>query len=194
MPSTEAVAQVCFQNICLDELTSYALTAVATVGALLVSLAVGLISILFTWRDRRERRSFDEERRSRVFGYGDLEPDGLRLHLINGTDFPVRNISLWALGYMSSPEPTMLHKGFQTGIPMLEPGQRMTLWLGFDRYDHLADMKGKVGLRIDFIDINGQAWVRRPDGKVLKQEKLAKGSGFELPTDAYSYAGPHTNR
>lgn len=168
------------------------ITAISAVLALLISVALGAASIRMTTTDRRERRAVDRERRTRVFGYGDLEADGVRVRLVNGTEFPVRMIGVFVFSYMSSPEPKVLNKGTQVTVPSLAPGEAEELWFGFDRHKHMADMKGHVGLRIGFMDINGQAWVRRPDGRVLTQEELGDSSGFELPKDMYSYDGPHT--
>ena len=157
------------------------ITAIATVLALIISALLGAVSIGMTTRDRRERRSVDRERRTRVFGYGELEKDGVRVRLVNGTDFPVRAVGVHVMGYMSSPEPKVLHSGTQTTVPHMAPGGHEELWFGFDRHGHMADMKGHVGLRIGFIDINGQAWIRRPDGRVLKQEDLKGSAGSTCP-------------
>lgn len=168
------------------------ITAIATVLALIISALLGAVSIAMTTRDRRDRRAVDREQRTRVFGYGELEKDGVRVRLVNGTAFPVRQVGVYVMSYMSSPQPKVLHKGTQTTVPHMSPGSEEELWFGFDRHSHMADMKGDIGLRIGFIDINGQAWIRRPDGRVLKQEELKGSAGFELPRDMYSYSGPHT--
>lgn len=193
MPTAEA-AQICISNLCLNELEVDAVTAGATVGALMLSGILGFISWKFTRDDRKESRAADRERRTRVFGYGFSEPAGVRVQVINGTEFPVRNIGVWVFSYMSSPELKVLHKGTQTDIPLLGPGAEEPLWWSYAKHADLVDLRGRIGVRISFIDINGQAWVRRPDGRVLKQEELGKSAGFDLPADLYSYEGPHTER
>lgn len=169
------------------------ITAIATVLALIISAVLGASSIAMTTRDRRERRSMDREQRTRVFGYGEVEKDGVRVRLVNGTEFPVRQVGVHVFTYMSSPEPKVLHKGTQITVPHIPPGAHEELWFGFETHSYMADMKGRVGLRIGFIDINGQGWIRRPDGRVLKQEELKGRAGFDLPRDMYSYSSPHTS-
>lgn len=169
------------------------ITAASAVLALVISALLGAWSIALTTRDRRERRSADQERRTRLFGYGSIEEDGVRVRLVNATDFPMRNVNVHVFSFMSSPEPKALSSGTQTTLPGMPPGSEEELWFGFSKHSEMASMKGHIGLRIGFMDINGQAWVRRPDGRILKQEELQGSAGFDLPKDMYSYQGPHTS-
>lgn len=170
------------------------ITAASAVLALIISASLGAWSIALTTGDKRERRSADEERRTRLFGYGSLEDDGVRVRLVNATDFPMRNVSVHVFSFISSPEPKVLSSGTQTTVPGMPPGSEEELWFGFAKHSEMVGMMGQVGLRIGFMDINGQAWVRRPDGRILKQEELKGSAGFDLPKDMYSYQGPHTSR
>ncbi|MCW2135408.1 hypothetical protein [Arthrobacter sp. VKM Ac-2550] len=167
------------------------ITAWATVGALILSAVLGFVSIKLTLADRHERRTAERLQHTKVFGFGDLKADHVLVRVVNATEFPVRNINVLFFGYMSSPVLKVIHSGSQFGLPLLAPGKRKTLRLDFERHPDLADMNGYVGVRLQFIDIHGQSWVRKPNGHIVTREELGTDPGFDLPRDHYTYEGPH---
>lgn len=167
-------------------------TTWATVGALLVSVVLGFLSIRFTLQDRSERRESEKTRWNRVFAYGELEPEGVRIKIENATEFPVRSVHVYFFGYMPGPPSKALSSPGQTAVPSLAPGQKVSLWFGFDRRPDLVGTGENIAVRVTFIDLNGQAWVRTPGGKVMKMEELGEDSGMQIPEDLYSYKGPHS--
>lgn len=187
MPTAEA-AQICISNLCLNELAVDAVTAGATVCALAVSIALGFISWKFTRDDRNESRAAEQERRTRVFGYGELESKGLRVHVTNGTEFPVRDILARVFSYGHTPNSMLLHEGTEVPFPFLGPGEKGSRWVDFADYPHLADMTRNIGMRIIFCDMDGQFWARLPNGRVIRFEEWGKHQGPHLPDDLYSFS------
>ncbi|MBO0919501.1 hypothetical protein J1G42_01520 [Cellulomonas sp. zg-ZUI222] len=154
------------------------LTAIGTVGAVVVALAFGIVAERRTRQDRRERaaeleRAREAARRAQalrvaIWGHEDWSPaeteyvtddSPVSIHIVNASDLPVVHVQVpgnpvWA-GW--SPQSLLPGEAKHVDLTLAELA-------GYERAGHPPDARGR--LRVVFTDNAGTTWTRSFTGEL----------------------------